>query len=230
MAGPDNVSSTTTTQPPAWLNNILAGAGSIAKGQFDRRQNGSEPGGRILPNSQRLVNNTILGKYLSPDSNPHLQQTFDRAADLTQTRLSSEFAGAGRDLGAAQPARSEELQTLASNIFGGNFQAERDRQVNAVNQGQGLDPLNRLINQLAGIIPGAGGATQSTQPVYQTGIFSDRRLKRNIERIGTKNGYPWYSFEYIWGEKAEGYMADELPKEFVGSAFGFATVDYAGIG
>jgi len=128
-------------------------------------------GNRLIGQSQDLVSQSLAGDFLTPDSNPFLQDTFNRAADLTRTRLSSEFAGSGRNLGAALPARSEELQTLASNIFGGNFQRERDRQTSAIDQAQGLDPINQLINRLAGIIPGAGGSTQSTQPVFRTGLF-----------------------------------------------------------
>ncbi len=125
----------------------------------------------LIGQSQSLTGQTLAGDFLRPESNPFLQGTFNRAADLTRGRLDTEFAGAGRNLGASFPARSDELQTLASNIFGGNFQAERDRQVSAVDQSQGLDPLNLFINRLAGIIPGAGGSTSSTQPVFRTGLF-----------------------------------------------------------
>jgi hypothetical protein len=128
-------------------------------------------GDRLIPRSREVVDQTLAGDYLSPDSNPFLQGTFNRAADLTRGRLDSEFAGAGRNLGASMPARSEELQTLASNIYGGNYQAERDRQFNSVGQAQSLDPLNQLLNRIAGIVPGAGGVTTSTQPVYKTGLF-----------------------------------------------------------
>lgn len=39
----------------------------------------------------------------------------------------------------------------------------------------------------------------------------DRRLKKNIERIGTHpSGVPWYRFDYLWGDSAEGPMADEV--------------------
>src|SRR5690606_1145460 len=127
---------------------------------------------------------------------------FQNAANATRTQLSSEFAGQGRDLGAALPARSDQLQNLSAQIYGGNYQAERDRQMTAVDQGNTLDPLNRFINQLGGLIPGAGGTSSSTQPVYRGGIFSDRRLKKNIERISTVKGLPWYRFEYIWGEES----------------------------
>ena len=215
--GPKNVTSTTETEPPAFLLGPLTTAANAAQSSFlgSQGQSSGLPGGfgganggisfenssnfgrqvgspfftgnagrltngpsggpsagnDLIGQSQGLTSRTLAGDFLNPDSNPFLQSTFNRAADLTRTRLSSEFAGAGRDLGAAQPARSDELQTLASNIFGGNFQRERDKQVGAIDQSQGLDPLNLLINRLAGIIPGAGGSTQSTQPVFRTGLF-----------------------------------------------------------
>jgi hypothetical protein len=44
-------------------------------------------------------------------------------------------------------------------------------------------------------------------------LFSDRRLKRNIKKIGQlENGLGWYKFDYIWGESSEGVMADEVEK------------------
>lgn len=59
-------------------------------------------------------------------------------------------------------------------------------------------------------------------------FFSDRRLKRNIRRIGTTpGGIPWYEFEYIWGEPGEGVMSDEVPKDVVvRHSSGFDMVDY----
>lgn len=128
-------------------------------------------GNQLINQGQDLVSRTLGGQFLSPDSNPWLAQTFNRAADLTQTRLDSEFAGAGRNLGAAAPARSDELQTLAANIFGPAYSQERDRQTNALVSAQDYDDLNLLINRLAGITPGAGGKTTSTQPVFRTGLF-----------------------------------------------------------
>ena len=61
--------------------------------------------------------------------------------------------------------------------------------------------------------------------------FSDRRLKRNIERTGeTPAGVPWYRFEYIWGEKSQGVMADEAPEDAVSiHPSGYAMVDYSRI-
>ncbi len=166
-SGPKNVTSTTNTQPPDFLINQLTNAANAAGSSFSQSANTPD----LIGQSQDLTSQTLSGDFLNPESNPFLEGTFNRAADLTRGRLDTEFAGAGRNLGASAPARSEELQTLASNIFGGNFQQERGRQQAAVGQSQTLDPVNMFINRLAGIIPGAGGSTQSTQPVFRTGLF-----------------------------------------------------------
>ena len=65
----------------------------------------------------------------------------------------------------------------------------------------------------------------------QAGInYSDRRLKRHVKRIGTFKQYPWYLFQYIWGEWAVGVMADEVNEDAVLiMPNGFAAVDYARI-
>ena len=61
-------------------------------------------------------------------------------------------------------------------------------------------------------------------------LFSDRRLKTNIQLIGSVNGYNWYSFDYIWGQSSQGVMADEVPERFVHlHSSGYAMVDYGGL-
>lgn len=203
-SGPSNVTSTTSTEIPSFLQGPLQNAVGMAGSEasilrndpnnalrtrdgvsalFDRGQGGSP----LVDSAQGLTQRTIEGDFLSPDSNPFLQQTFDRAAELTRGRLDSEFAGAGRNLGASMPARSQELQDLAGSIFGGNFQRERDRQVNAVNQSLPLAQndfsdiramidaggfgTNQFVDRLAALIPNAGGTTRSTQPVFRQGLF-----------------------------------------------------------
>lgn len=64
--------------------------------------------------------------------------------------------------------------------------------------------------------------------------FSDRRLKRNIRRIGThRAGVPLYAYEYVWGEKGVGVMAQELmavcPDAVLILPDGFLAVDYGRI-
>jgi len=59
--------------------------------------------------------------------------------------------------------------------------------------------------------------------------MSDRRLKSNIKKIGTKNGYNWYSYN-IFGLESEGVMADEVPAEFTVDVGGYTAVDYDKLG
>lgn len=64
--------------------------------------------------------------------------------------------------------------------------------------------------------------------------FSDRRLKRDVRRIGTgAHGLPVYSWSYLWGEPGAGYMADEVaavaPHAVHVGPGGFAMVDYGAL-
>jgi hypothetical protein len=64
--------------------------------------------------------------------------------------------------------------------------------------------------------------------------FSDRRLKRNAERIGTGTlGLPIYRYDYLWGEPGIGYMADDVaavaPHAVKVGPDGFAQVDYGAL-
>jgi hypothetical protein len=59
-------------------------------------------------------------------------------------------------------------------------------------------------------------------------MFSDRRLKKNIKRLGEINGQPWYSFDYIWGQPSIGVMADEVSDDAKHlHESGFWMVDYS---
>jgi hypothetical protein len=58
-------------------------------------------------------------------------------------------------------------------------------------------------------------------------MMSDRKMKYNIKRIGTKDGHPWYSYNLKTnGSAQEGVMADEIPQEYVHDFGGISVVDY----
>ncbi len=59
--------------------------------------------------------------------------------------------------------------------------------------------------------------------------MSDRRLKSNIKKIGTRGGHNWYSYD-IFGLPSEGVMADEIPAEFTVDVGGYKAVDYDRLG
>jgi len=89
-----------------------------------------------------------------------------------------------------------------------------------------LSGANMLFNPTSGWFPGAIGGLM--------GLFgSDRRLKRDIERIGRlRNGLPVYRFRYHWsGRSTIGLMADEVervhPRAVAAGPGGFKMVNYA---
>jgi len=78
----------------------------------------------------------------------------------------------------------------------------------------------------AGALGGAGIATA---------FKSDRRLKKNIKRIGTHVlGIGLYTWDYLWGEPFAGVMADEveqvMPEAIVMHPSGFKMVNYSMLG
>jgi hypothetical protein len=106
-------------------------------------------GSPVTQAAQNYATNTLGGGFLG--SNPYLDATFNKAALATQNQLSSEFAGAGRNVGAAQGLRSQQLNDLATSIYGGDYQQERNRMQGLVGQASGLANQDYIdLGQLAG--------------------------------------------------------------------------------
>lgn len=113
------------------------------------------------------VQKSLQGGFLG--SNPYLDKTFERAAQATQGQLASQFAGSGRNVGASEGLRSQQLNDLATQIYGGNYANERALQQSSVgsaiplaNQdyvdlGQ-LGQVGANVEDLAGRYGGAQGA------------------------------------------------------------------------
>lgn len=94
-------------------------------------------------------------------------------------------------------------------------------------QGQAISGVLNMPAQFLGMQYGAKVGT----PGFGN-IFSDRRLKRNITKIGTRpDGLGVYEFEYIWGGGRQiGLMAQEVQGVYpdaVGEAGGYLTVNYS---
>lgn len=86
----------------------------------------------------------------------------------------------------------------------------------------------KALGGAAGAAGAAGGISSATASILPF-IFSDRRLKKNIEPIG--NG--WYQFDYLWdppGTNRIGVMADEIDPKFVhADESGYLLVDYGAL-
>lgn len=88
--------------------------------------------------------NTLQGAYLSPETNPFLEETYNKASrgvvdqykNATAPQTAANFNRAGTFGGSAQQQQEgfdrygmgENLSSLANQIYGGNYQTERQRQ------------------------------------------------------------------------------------------------------
>jgi hypothetical protein len=129
----------------------------------------------------------------------------------------------GSQVQGPQFVNTPQTQVAPADIMGATY-GSYNGQMNAFNAQQQASSANR--QGLFGLL-GAGAQAGA----YAWGA-SDRRLKRNIERIGTHhNGLPIYSFEYLWGGgKHVGFMADEVREihpAAVVTINGFDVVNYA---
>jgi len=143
--------------------------------------------------------------------------------------------------------RNEPLNTLnavrtGAQVTGPQFQSMPQQQgvagpdllgaANATGQyNQGIYNANQAGQAgMTGGLFGLGAAALSNPAIFA----SDMRLKRNIKRIGTHAlGIGWYIFDYVWGERSIGVMAQELfqvkPEAVLVHPSGYLMVDYSRI-
>jgi hypothetical protein len=105
------------------------------------------------------------------------------------------------------------------------------------------DPFMRAQVQQGLLAAMPSGSTQTTTmrdsplnmlgSAVQTGalLFSDERLKRDVEPVGKRGAHEWYRFRYHWSDQVhEGVMAQEVlarqPEAVVAHPSGFLMVDY----
>lgn len=134
------------------------------------------------------------------------------------------LSGRGQPQGMSAPGLPS--TSLGAADYQGAAQAQYQGQLANYNQQQqqsasGLGALFSLGGQALG-----GWA--------QAGFPSDRRVKRDIRRVGTTpGGHPLYSFRYVWGGQPQvGVMADEVmmrDPEAVFERGGIQHVDYSRI-
>ena len=144
--------------------------------------------------------------------------------------------------GLASQALGEQLNRLASLRGGGQTAVTNLGQFGAQSAGniqQGLAGVGQA--QASGIL----GEQQAQSQLVQQGLtaalaFSDRRLKKNIKKIGfLSSGLAWYAWDWIddaidmvRGQDSQGVMADEAREMFPDAVFdvgGILKVSYMGI-
>lgn len=140
-------------------------------------------GSPVMSAAQNQAAQTLGGDFLN--SNPYLDETFRKAAQATRSALDTQFAGSGRDLIAQLPGRSDQLNNLANQIYGGNYQAERARQMQAIPFASGLANQDWTdIGQLANVGSQIQGQTQN--------IINDRVRRWDFEQMRPEDALSSY--------------------------------------
>lgn len=145
MGGTSTKMQTTTTNPWAPAAGAVTPAINAARGMtFDAQ-------GNLIPQDTQLQKGVAQSQYdyamndpmqakaqsyygnvLGGDTNPYLDSMFNRAANQVQSRLSSQFAAAGR-YGSGDQARetAQAYNDLANQMYGGQYNTDQQRMMQA---------------------------------------------------------------------------------------------------
>lgn len=88
-------------------------------------------GSPVMNEANRNLEATLRGDYLSPDSNPYLQNTVNQALGDVTSKVNSQFAGNNYGGTAHQEWLGRNLAETALPIYNQNYQQERGRQMQA---------------------------------------------------------------------------------------------------
>ncbi|MCP4989836.1 MAG: tail fiber domain-containing protein [Colwellia sp.] len=210
----------TSPQYQSIMSGLQAGEESILRNQA---MTGGFRSGGTQQNLARLgrdtQNQALLTAFGNRQQRDMQQAGLDQQAFQNQLGLESTIMGLPSQVGNIAGLTSGIGQTLAQGQIG----AAQTRLQGA--QGRTSNMLNLLA---------------SGQDAAAAAGYSDRRLKDNIKKSGTENGFNVYTWD--WNEKAnqlglhgsgKGVIADEVKKikpEAVKRHAGFDTVDYQLIG
>lgn len=154
--------------PNYYPSSTIAGQSADTLQAQTMARNAALGGAGGLQTAQGVANDTAAGKYLSPDSNPWLADTYNKAADAVTRQfqttqlpgVDSAMEGAGRygsgswalARGAATDSYGRTIGGLATDIYGGNYQNERNRQMDAVNNAGATYGLGFMPSQALGLV------------------------------------------------------------------------------
>lgn len=144
---------TTTTQaPPAYMDpyigTALSQAGSLLGSGGPQYYPGQQVAGFNPVQTNAMTGTIGLDQDLMQGSgNPYENAMFQQAAGATQNQLTGEFAGMGRNAAASAPLRSEQLNNLATSMYGGEYQNTVQDAMNAANQNMGIGNQIQQLSQ-----------------------------------------------------------------------------------
>lgn len=197
---------TTTTSLPAWQLPYAQYGLSQAKNLYDQGSpvvpfspyseqaiqgtaQRAQDGSPLVGAANDYVMKSLQGGFLG--SNPQLDSMFNRAALQTQNQLASQFAGSGRNIGASEGLRSQQLNDLSTQFYGGAYNMDRQLQQQAA--GMAIPLANQDYVDL-GQLRGAGSDIENLAGQYANapGNALDQYLSRVSGNVGSTVSQPIY--------------------------------------
>lgn len=165
----------------------------------------------ITSAQQNLATQTLQGGFLG--SNPYLDQTFNQAALATENQLASQFGRSGRNVEASEGNRAQQLNDLATNIYGGAYENERNRQQQVLGMSPALQQgAYADYDRLAQVGQAREGYQQ--QQLDARDMALDRYLNRVSGNMGQTTITPTYQ------NRGAGALGGALGGAQMGSVFG----------
>jgi hypothetical protein len=208
-------------------NTVVPFSGQTQSG-MDMMYNRAMNGSGNLREAQGLNEAMLRGDYLG--GNPHLDGQIERGLQLSRTQMDSQFGGAGRNLVAQMPARSEQINNFTSDMLYKNYDAERNRQMQAMGQAPGLAAADYMdpgmAMQVGGMVEGKAGEYQGD--ANRRWDFEQNRPENNLDqwlaRLGMNPGTGYGSQSMQGGKNdllgaAGGGMGGALAAQALGGGF-----------
>ena len=100
-------------------------------------------GNPLLGSSQQEINKILSGDYLDPTTNPYSQALFNQMAGDVMSDVNSQFTEAGRfGSGANQEILTQELGQLANQVYGDQYNRERELMASTMATAPGLGEMD----------------------------------------------------------------------------------------
>jgi len=166
---------------------------------MDMARNAANYNQPLFDQAQNELSKTMSGAYLLPGSNPYLQGTYDAAASrmadayktgtAAQTNAAAGFGGAfggsaqSELQGQQNRAFGDSLGQFANNLYGQNYQAERGRQLGAVQAAPGFAGARQAFDfGNANALNSIGQQQQALGQNYLNADFAQFDEARNYPR------------------------------------------------
>lgn len=166
-SNPQNVTTTTSTEPSEFIRPYYEQAINTAQDLFEGTAPNFFPnqtyvgfapetetalnlatarataGNPLLNQAQTEASKILSGDYLSPTTNPFTTALFNQMADDVTSKVQSQFSKAGRlGSGANQEILADSLGRLANQVYGDQFDRERQIQAQTMTTAPGLGAMD----------------------------------------------------------------------------------------